>query len=395
MAAPKKPPTLHVIAGPNGAGKSTLYANQLQKRYPNVEFVNADLLALAHFGHSAATEAESKVGQQLAEARRAALMQEGKSLVFESTFSHPSKLDELRAAQAAGYQIAVYHVNVASSNISVARVAARVTDGGHDVPEDKTRERFVRNQPLIREAVLMADTAKVFDNTKIAQPHTLAIAFERGQVVAIHASVPAWARELYAKELDRYSPEQISRGAVSFSQGAAMVQEKFGADARTFVARRDGNYTGRVIGETSMHVLQQVGRDSVIAHFKRNLDRVPPIGERSVIIYDLQQNMRAHTRDADAAPLPALDAARRGRIDRAVQLVELAAKHIPVAKAGTLAPALASVAADGSQRVRSIMETHPDALERFERSLKRHEATLAPYLQRQARQRRNDPDRSR
>lgn len=46
-------PTLHVLAGPNGAGKSTLYASKLQPEYPDLEFVNADLLAQAQFGRPA------------------------------------------------------------------------------------------------------------------------------------------------------------------------------------------------------------------------------------------------------------------------------------------------------------------------------------------------------
>ncbi|RUT78183.1 zeta toxin family protein, partial [Mesorhizobium sp. M7A.T.Ca.US.000.02.2.1] len=133
-------PTLHVIAGPNGAGKTTLYRNRLEKRYPDAEFVNADELALKEFGHPARTAAESARGQELAENRRRELMAERKSLVTESTFSHPSKVDLVREAKAAGYEVVLYHVNVRSPNVSVMRVAHRVDKGGHPVPEDKIRQ---------------------------------------------------------------------------------------------------------------------------------------------------------------------------------------------------------------------------------------------------------------
>ena len=388
-------PTMHVIAGPNGAGKSTLYADKLAKKYPGVEFVNADLLAHKHFGHPAVTEQESKVGQQLAEARRSQLMAERKSFIFESTFSHPSKLDELHQAKADGYRIAVYHVNVRSPEISVYRVASRVQKGGHDVPEQKTRERFVRNQPLIREAVLMADAGQVFDNSKVATPHTLAIAFDRGTVSRVNGSVPVWARELYGKELDRLTPEQVNMPAVSFADASSKAQQAIGADTRTFIARNDGRYSGPIVAESSMHVVQQIGARSAVAHFKSRLDLVPALGQQVSIIYDLQKNMRGHTQALDAPARPPLDDARRERIDNAVRQIELAAKHIALDQAGTLQPAILTVQREGSQRVRAVMENHPDALERFERGLKRHESTLGPLVARTTLQRKNDPDISR
>jgi len=395
MTLRRKPPTLHVIAGPNGSGKSTFYANQLQKRFPDIEFVNADLLALKHFGHAAATAAESVTGQRLAEERRAALLSERKSLIVESTFSHKSKVDFVREAKAAGYQVAMYHVNVRSPSLSVSRVAARVAKGGHDVPENKTRERFVRNQPLIREAVLLADSAMIFDNSKIGAPHALAIALDRGKVTQVYDPVPAWARELYTQELERYTPKQLNSSSVSFAQAAAVTRETIGADARTFIARSDGAYKGRLIGETELHVVQQIGAASAVAHFKSRLDRVPAIGEQISITYDLQKNAQGHTEPNPSRQIPTMDAARQKRVDEAVKLIELAAKHIAPENAGSLTPALLLVNRDGSQRIRTIMREHPVALERFEKALKAHAANLAPHLAREARQRKSDPDRSR
>lgn len=92
-----------------GAGKSTLYRNELQDRLPSVEFVNADELAMRHFGHAAHTPEESRMGQRLADERRDTLMAAHQSLITESTFSHPSKLELLQQAQAAGYRVFVYH----------------------------------------------------------------------------------------------------------------------------------------------------------------------------------------------------------------------------------------------------------------------------------------------
>ena len=94
-------PILHIIAGPNGAGKSTFY-HQILRDLTDAEFVNADLLAADALGAHATTEDEAKLGQTLAEDRRAALMAARQSLVTESTFSHPSKVDLVREALALG-----------------------------------------------------------------------------------------------------------------------------------------------------------------------------------------------------------------------------------------------------------------------------------------------------
>lgn len=193
-------PELHVVAGPNGAGKSTLYDSVVRGRTA-AEFVNADLLAWARFGHPAETEEESRYGQDAAERRRAELIARRESLVVESTFSHPSKLDLLHEARAAGYDVSVYHVGVRTPEHAVRRVAARVAAGGHPVPESRIRGRYERNGPLIREAVLMADLGLVFDNSLVGRSPLLLATFIRGSGRRIAPRFPAWAETLYAPDL--------------------------------------------------------------------------------------------------------------------------------------------------------------------------------------------------
>jgi len=194
------PPTLHVIAGPNGAGKSTLY-EAIVRHAANAVFVNADRLAFDALGHHAITQAEAELGQRLAEECRRRLMSQGQSLVTESTFSHPSKLDLLRDAKRAGYDVAVWHVNVDSPRLSVERVAFREAQGGHPVPEDRILGRYERNQPLIREAVRLADQAMVFDNSRKGAPPRWLITFMDGRVLEVDPDLPDWAARLYAEDL--------------------------------------------------------------------------------------------------------------------------------------------------------------------------------------------------
>lgn len=194
-------PTLHIVAGPNGAGKTTFYTLRLKRLVPDAEFVNADELALAAFGHVARTAAESARGQDLAEARRRVLMQAGADLVMESTFSHPSKVELVRDAKALGYEVIVYHVNVRDPDLSVLRVAHRVGRGGHPVPEEKIRQRYARNQPLIRDAARLADRTYVFDNSGLGKPYEAVLILAGAKPVFVHESLPAWVSLLYADEL--------------------------------------------------------------------------------------------------------------------------------------------------------------------------------------------------
>ena len=186
-------PILYLIAGPNGAGKSTLY-EQVLKPKVQAPFINADLIQKTELSDQSV--AGSYAAAKLAAQRRAEYIAQKCSFVTESTFSHPSKLELLQQARAAGFIIMVFHVGVADAELSVRRVALRVTEGGHDVPEDKIRERFARNKALIRQAVLQADLGLVYDNSQLNRKPVLLFSFQRGQLSQLAASTP-WAFELY------------------------------------------------------------------------------------------------------------------------------------------------------------------------------------------------------
>jgi predicted ABC-type ATPase len=187
-------PTLFLIAGPNGAGKSTFYDTVLAGRVA-APFINADSIQrdelrdpLPQAAYQAAT---------IAEERRRKFMSEGRSFVMETVFSHPSKLDLLRDARDAGYRLTVFHLNLASADLAVARVNARMTEGGHEVPEQKIRDRFARNQQLIRQAVLLADRALVFDSSALNERPTVVLEMANGQPVNCSDERPDWFEALY------------------------------------------------------------------------------------------------------------------------------------------------------------------------------------------------------
>ena len=260
-------PTIYVIAGPNGAGKSTLYRDVIAPRV-SATFINADLIQRDELGDP--SMGASYKAAEIAENRRRDYLKQGLSFVTESTFSHPSKLDLIEDAQQAGFRVVLYHVNVRSPDLSVHRVAARVREGGHDVPEDKIRERYARNGALIRRAAMRADYAFVYDNSMLNQAPALALAMRAGQVFEASDRVPAWARDLYAHELSGLSPSRLNPGAASFDEGKQIVAKLGGPDATLSVPaiRKGSGYGGQIIGETSLHYIQQIDTSRYVAHFK-------------------------------------------------------------------------------------------------------------------------------
>jgi len=182
---------LHLTVGPNGSGKTTFVTEYLALELPpGYPYVNPDEIAQARWPASPAEHAYEAA--QVAAETRAHLIASGQSFIAETVFSHPSKLDLIRCAQEASYQV-VLHVMLVPEELAVKRVAYRVREGGHDVPEHKIRERYHRLWPLVSKAIAMADRAVVYDNSKRPGPAIVA-EFRRGLPVGT-VSWPEWAPE--------------------------------------------------------------------------------------------------------------------------------------------------------------------------------------------------------
>ncbi|GGD74771.1 zeta toxin family protein [Croceicoccus mobilis] len=187
-------PTLAIIAGPNGSGKSTLYRTRIAARFAG-PFINADIIQRDELCDPSVKAAYKAAA--VASKRRSEYLVSRQSFVTETVFSHPSKLDIITDAKAAGFQTYVFHVAVESPDLSVARVQARVEEGGHPVPEDKIRERYERSADFIRQAICAVDYGFVYDNSKwnsAPEPH---LYFVGGQLSRILSSPAEWIQQIY------------------------------------------------------------------------------------------------------------------------------------------------------------------------------------------------------
>ncbi|CAN5158603.1 zeta toxin family protein [soil metagenome] len=175
---------LDLVVGPNGAGKSTFVALTLAPLLKGSVFVNADEIAKARWPDDAA--AHSYDAARIAAATRGALINQGRSFIAETVFSHPSKLDLVDSAHDVGYVVAL-HVIMIPEDLAVERVAYRVRAGGHQVPEDKIRERYQRLWRLVMVAITRCDLATVYDNSRRSGPRIVA-KFSGGQ----STETPVW-----------------------------------------------------------------------------------------------------------------------------------------------------------------------------------------------------------
>jgi predicted ABC-type ATPase len=162
---------LDLVVGPNGAGKSTFIAFTLAPLLPRSVLVNADEIAKQRWPDDPAVHAYDAA--RIAADTRAQLIKAGVSFIAETVFSHPSKLDLIRSAHDAGYVIAL-HVMLIPEDLAVERVQRRVRHGGHDVPEAKIRERHRRLWQLVADAMDIADTATIYDNSRLDGPRIVA-----------------------------------------------------------------------------------------------------------------------------------------------------------------------------------------------------------------------------
>lgn len=178
---------MHVVAGPNGSGKST-FVHEVLKPATHLPFINADEIAAGRWpGDEEARAYEASAAA--AEARDEAVLRRT-SFITETVFSHPSKRELLEQACSAGYLVTV-HVMLVPEELTVLRVAYRVAQGGHTVPEAKIRERYSRLWELVRDAVRTADRATFYDNSRSGTPFTAVARFERGRLAGPTAW-PSW-----------------------------------------------------------------------------------------------------------------------------------------------------------------------------------------------------------
>ena len=130
-----------IIAGPNGAGKTTFATEFLPNEANCPVFVNADLIAagLAPFSPEIAGFRAGRL--MLEEIKNHVRRRE--SFAFETTLSGLIYARLIPDWRKLDYRVKLIYLRLPNPEMAIARVAARVAQGGHSVSEAVVRRRFV------------------------------------------------------------------------------------------------------------------------------------------------------------------------------------------------------------------------------------------------------------
>ncbi len=156
-------PTIYIIAGANGAGKTTAAYNLLPEVFNTVEFVNADEIArgLSPFNFEEVTFQAGRIMNE----RLNQLVKEKKSFAFETTLSGVTYLQFIKTAKLARYDIILFFIWLESFQLAKSRVAARVSKGGHNIPEDVIERRYKKGIENFSTYASLANDWYVYDNS--------------------------------------------------------------------------------------------------------------------------------------------------------------------------------------------------------------------------------------
>ena len=139
--ADSEKPILYMLAGPNGAGKTTFARSYLPHFAKCREFVNADLIAagLSPFN----PESQAIAAGRLMLQRIDQLVKARATFALETTLAGRAYAQRLRRLKdELGYEVELLYFWLPSADFAVSRVATRVRQGGHNIPEEVMRRRY-------------------------------------------------------------------------------------------------------------------------------------------------------------------------------------------------------------------------------------------------------------
>ena len=195
--------SIYVLAGTNGAGKSSIGGAMI--RAAGGDYFNPD--------EAARQIADANPGASITEANSAAWL-EGKRLLeraiaergnfaFETTLGGRTLTRLLADAIEAGIDVHIWYVALASPELHLARVRARVSRGGHDIPERDVRRRYDASRHNLLELLHGLASLRVYDNSANRDPASgaapepeLVLHMDRGRIVhhCELATAPQWAK---------------------------------------------------------------------------------------------------------------------------------------------------------------------------------------------------------
>lgn len=208
-------PFILALAGVNGAGKSSVGGALLADH--GLTWFNPDTCArelVAQLG-LAPEEANARAWNMGRERLEAAIHQ-GTNYAFETTLG-ANTIPALLARSATRHDVVMIFCGLSSPEQHMARVKSRVAHGGHDIPEQKIRERWTASRANLIALLPYLARLQVFDNSADVQPGAdiadpvLILELSAGKLefprpgdTEALAATPTWARPIVQAAIEYF-----------------------------------------------------------------------------------------------------------------------------------------------------------------------------------------------
>ncbi|MEF9952432.1 MAG: zeta toxin family protein [Clostridium sp.] len=180
-----------LFAGVNGAGKTTMYNTIYSIKNRDELRINTDEMV-------ASRGAWEDNALQIKCAREAALLirkyfEEGISFNQETTLTGKSIIKNISDAKARGFCVRMNYIGLASPNIAKDRVKARVSKGGHGIPEETIERRYYESLKNLNGVIELCDKLTIYDNT---YEYNEVMKFKEGKLIYSAETLPKWAMSI-------------------------------------------------------------------------------------------------------------------------------------------------------------------------------------------------------
>ena len=132
----------YLVAGANGSGKTTLSKKLLPA--DNLVFLNADEIAKS-INPDNIESVKISAGKEVFK-RLQTILEKGKNFAMETTLSGKLHLKVIEQARKFGYKVVLIYAFLDNPELCINRIKVRVKSGGHNIPDEDVRRRYVRSK---------------------------------------------------------------------------------------------------------------------------------------------------------------------------------------------------------------------------------------------------------
>lgn len=132
----------YLVAGANGSGKTTLSKKLLPA--DNLVFLNADEIAKS-INPDNIEGVKISAGKEVFK-RLQTILEKGENFAMETTLSGKLHLKIIEQARKFGYKVVLIYAFLDNTELCINRIKVRVKMGGHNIPDEDVRRRYVRSK---------------------------------------------------------------------------------------------------------------------------------------------------------------------------------------------------------------------------------------------------------